>query len=145
MLHVRVFKQTCVNVWACHTPFAPELCCCVDSDWQRRVWKSTSVELQGGRPLVLPLPCFSGFQLGISASFNFLFANLEEASRLSTLSVFYGQIFKLTCRHVVCTIAACNTQPLSLRPCYWWKNVHQLWSKVSVAVVPVNLSPPSQC
>lgn len=45
-----------VNVWARRTPFAPKPYCCLGSHWLRRVWKSTSVELQGGRPLVLAFP-----------------------------------------------------------------------------------------
>lgn len=63
-----VQTNVCLNVWACCTPFALEPYCCLHSDWLRGVWKSTSVELRGGRPLVLPLPCLSGFQPGVTAS-----------------------------------------------------------------------------
>lgn len=78
--------------------------CCLDSDWLRAVWKSTSVELQGCRPLVLPPPCLSGFQPGPACFFfpPLLFEIQEEVPSVFPLSVFCGQILKLltsSCLH----------------------------------------------
>lgn len=92
-----------------HLPAGPD--CCLDSDWLRAVWKSTSVELQGCRPLVLPPPYLFGSQPGLTAFFPLLFAIQEEDPSLCPLSVFCGQILKLflfatqqlaTCSRLVC-------------------------------------------
>lgn len=100
-----------VNVWACRTPFAPEPYCCLDSYWLRKVWESTSAELQGGHPLILPIPtpCLSGVQPGLTVPH--LFARQKEAHLLSPLSVFLGQILKLLTCHLDCAPAAYSTQP----------------------------------
>lgn len=51
-----------------HSVCPPALHCRLESDWLGWVWKSTSVELQGGRPLLAaPLPWLTGFQPRLTA------------------------------------------------------------------------------
>lgn len=118
MSHTYAHVQTnmFVNVWACRTPFAPEPYCCLDSDWLRRVWKSTSVELQGGRLLVLPLHTLP---LWFSTRSNLWARKRPPCSPhyLSSMAKFWDF---LRC-HLVCTIAAFDTPPSvsqSLRSSY---------------------------
>lgn len=104
-----------VNVWACRTPFAPEPYCCLDSDWLRGVWKSTSVELQGGRPLVLPLPTLP---LWFSTRSNLWARKRPSCSPhyLSSMAKFWDFLLHSSFRHAIVRLSK------SMFPI--WRNIH---------------------